>query len=45
MRRVPPDGATTGEPAYVSWKDLPYSEKVVEAKELLRKAATARTIH
>ncbi|MFW8644644.1 ABC transporter substrate-binding protein [Rhizobium beringeri] len=35
---VPPGTANYGEPAYVSWKDLPYSEKVAEAKKLLTEA-------
>ena len=30
--------ANYGEPAYFSWKDLPYGEKVAEAKALLEKA-------
>jgi len=35
---VPPGMANYGEPAYFSWKDLPYGEKVAEAKALLEKA-------
>ncbi|NKK78854.1 peptide ABC transporter substrate-binding protein [Rhizobium leguminosarum] len=35
---VPPGTANYSEPAYVSWKDLPYSEKVAEAKKLLTEA-------
>lgn len=35
---VPPGMANYGEPAYFSWKDLPYGDKVAEAKALLEKA-------
>ncbi len=35
---VPPGMANYGEPAYVSWKDLSYEEKVAEAKALLAEA-------
>jgi len=35
---VPPGTANYGEPAYVSWKDMPYKEKVEEAKKLLKEA-------
>jgi len=35
---VPPGTANYGEPAYVSWKDLPYGQKVEEAKKLLKEA-------
>ncbi|PZM14144.1 peptide ABC transporter substrate-binding protein [Rhizobium tubonense] len=35
---VPPGTANYGEPAYVSWKDLPYPKKVEEAKKLLKEA-------
>lgn len=35
---VPPGTANYGEPAYISWKDLPYGEKVAEAKKLLTEA-------
>ena len=35
---VPPGTANYGEPAYVSWKDEPYSQKVEEAKKLLKEA-------
>lgn len=35
---VPPGMADYGEPAYFKWKDLPYGEKVSEAKALLEKA-------
>ena len=35
---VPPGTANYGEPAYVSWKDEPYKQKVEEAKKLLKEA-------
>ncbi|TCL74684.1 peptide ABC transporter substrate-binding protein [Rhizobium sp. BK251] len=35
---VPPGTANYGEPAYATWKDLPYNEKVAEAKKLLTEA-------
>jgi oligopeptide transport system substrate-binding protein len=35
---VPPGTANYGEPAYVSWKDEPYGQKVEEAKKLLKEA-------
>ncbi|NTF87972.1 peptide ABC transporter substrate-binding protein [Agrobacterium rhizogenes] len=35
---VPPGTANYGEPAYVSWKDEPYKQKVEEAKKLLKDA-------
>lgn len=35
---VPPGTAHYGEPAYVSWKDEPYAQKVEEAKKLLKEA-------
>ena len=35
---VPPGMANYGEPSYVDWKDLPYGEKVAEAKKLLAAA-------
>lgn len=35
---VPPGMADYGEPAHFSWKDLPYGEKVSQAKTLLEKA-------
>mgnify|MGYP001385423813 CR=1 FL=1 len=35
---VPPGMANYGEPAYVDWKDMPYGEKVEEAKKLLTEA-------
>ena len=39
---VPPGMANYGEPAYVSWKDLPYGEKVAEAKKLLEGAGFSK---
>jgi len=35
---VPPGTANYGEPAYVTWKDEPYKQKVEEAKKLLKEA-------
>ncbi|WP_267549936.1 peptide ABC transporter substrate-binding protein [Rhizobium rhizogenes] len=35
---VPPGTANYGDPAYVSWKDEPYKQKVEEAKKLLKEA-------
>lgn len=35
---VPPGTANYGTPAYVSWKDEPYKQKVEEAKKLLKEA-------
>ena len=35
---VPPGMANYGEPATVEWKDMPYPEKVAEAKRLLAEA-------
>lgn len=35
---VPPGTANYGQPAYVSWKDEPYKQKVEEAKKLLKEA-------
>jgi oligopeptide transport system substrate-binding protein len=35
---VPPGTANYGDPAYVSWKDEPYKQKVEEAKKLLKDA-------
>jgi len=35
---VPPGMANYGDPAEVEWKDLPYAEKVAQAKELLNGA-------
>lgn len=35
---VPPGTANYGTPAYVSWKDEPYKQKVEEAKKLLKDA-------
>jgi oligopeptide transport system substrate-binding protein len=35
---VPPGTANYGDPAYVSWKDMPYKEKLEEAKKLLKEA-------
>ncbi|MBF2735024.1 MAG: peptide ABC transporter substrate-binding protein [Ectothiorhodospiraceae bacterium AqS1] len=35
---VPPGMANYGSPEEVTWKDLPYKEKVAQAKELLAKA-------
>jgi len=35
---VPPGTGNYTEPAYVSWKDLPYGEKVAEAKKLMAEA-------
>ena len=35
---VPPGTGNYGEPAYVSWKDTPYPERLAEAKELLAQA-------
>ncbi|PWQ92319.1 peptide ABC transporter substrate-binding protein [Leucothrix pacifica] len=39
---VPPGMANYSEPAYVSWKDLPYGEKVAEAKKLLSAAGYSK---
>ncbi|HBS21351.1 MULTISPECIES: peptide ABC transporter substrate-binding protein [Thalassospira] len=35
---VPPGTGNYGEPAYISWKDLSYNEKLEEAKKLLAEA-------
>ena len=35
---VPPGTDNYGEPAYVSWKDMPYKERVEDAKKLLAAA-------
>ena len=35
---VPPGTGNYTEPAYVSWKDLPYAEKLAEAKKLMAEA-------
>jgi oligopeptide transport system substrate-binding protein len=35
---VPPGTGNYGEPAYVSWKDTPYEERLAQAKELLAAA-------
>jgi oligopeptide transport system substrate-binding protein len=35
---VPPGTGNYGKPAYVSWKDTPYSERLAEAKQLLAQA-------
>ncbi|CAN7356472.1 peptide ABC transporter substrate-binding protein [Rhizobium rhizogenes] len=35
---VPPGTANYGEPAYVSWKDEPYKQRVEDAKKLLKDA-------
>jgi oligopeptide transport system substrate-binding protein len=35
---VPPGTGNYGEPAYVAWKDVPYPERVAQAKELLEAA-------
>ena len=35
---VPPGTGNYGEPAYVSWKDAPYEERVARAKELMAAA-------
>lgn len=35
---VPPGTNNYGEPAYVAWKDMPYEERVEEAKKLLAEA-------
>ncbi|RMF13943.1 MAG: peptide ABC transporter substrate-binding protein, partial [Gammaproteobacteria bacterium] len=35
---VPPGTANYGEPAYVDWKDMPYKERVKQAKALLAEA-------
>jgi oligopeptide transport system substrate-binding protein len=32
---VPPGTGSYGEPAYVEWKDMPYEERVAQAKELM----------
>jgi oligopeptide transport system substrate-binding protein len=35
---VPPEAGPYGEPSYVSWKDIPYDERVAEAKALMAEA-------
>ncbi|MEE3046987.1 MAG: peptide ABC transporter substrate-binding protein [Pseudomonadota bacterium] len=35
---VPPGTGNYTEPAYVSWKDMPYAEKLAEAKKLMAEA-------
>ena len=35
---VPPDAGDYGEPAYVEWKDIPYKERVEQAKALMAEA-------
>jgi oligopeptide transport system substrate-binding protein len=35
---VPPGTGNYGEPAYVSWKDTPYAERLARAKELMAQA-------
>jgi len=35
---VPPGTGNYGDPAYVSWMDMPYAERVAEAKSLLAEA-------
>jgi oligopeptide transport system substrate-binding protein len=35
---VPPGTGTYGEPSYVAWKDVPYQERVAQAKELMAAA-------
>jgi oligopeptide transport system substrate-binding protein len=35
---VPPGTGNYGAPAYVSWKDMPYEERVAKAKELMAEA-------
>lgn len=35
---VPPGAGSYGEPAYVAWKDMPYEERLAQARELLADA-------
>jgi oligopeptide transport system substrate-binding protein len=35
---VPPDAGSYGEPSYVDWKDVPYEERLAEAKKLMAEA-------
>ncbi|MGH6945011.1 MAG: peptide ABC transporter substrate-binding protein [Geminicoccaceae bacterium] len=35
---VPPDTGAYGEPTYVDWKDVPYQERVAEAKAMMAEA-------
>jgi oligopeptide transport system substrate-binding protein len=35
---VPPGTGSYGDPAYVSWKDMPYAERVAEARNLIAEA-------